>query len=81
MNEETEKKLYDIINEIPVTDKNQKQIDEIKIAIKMGEYKEVIAKLKKLNEEDEDDEEEEIEIVEEPEGIFPKQLQNQDPQS
>ena len=50
MNEETEKKLYDIINEIPVTDKNQKQIDEIKIAIKMGEYKEVIAKLKKLNE-------------------------------
>ena len=78
MNEETEKKLYDIINEIPVTDKNQKQIDEIKIAIKMGEYKEVIAKLKKLNEEDEDDEEEEIEIVEEPEGIFPKQLQNQD---
>ena len=44
----------------------------------MGEYKEVIAKLKKLNEEDEDDEEEEIEIVEEPEGIFPKQLQNQD---
>ncbi len=78
MNEETEKKLYDIINEIPVTDKNQKQIDEIKIAIKMGEYKEVIAKLKKLNEEDEDDEEEESEIVEEPEGIFPKQLQNQD---
>ena len=78
MNEETEKKLYDIINEIPVTDKNQKQIDEIRLAIKMGEYKEVIAKLKKLNEEDEDDEEEEIEIVEEPEGIFPKQLQNQD---
>ena len=78
MNEETEKKLYDIINEIPVTDKNQKQIDEIRLAIKMGEYKEVIAKLKKLNEEDEDDEEEESEIVEEPEGIFPKQLQNQD---
>ena len=78
MNEETEKKLYDIINEIPVTDKNKKQIDEIRLAIKMGEYKEVISKLKKLNEEDEDDEEEEIEIVEEPEGIFPKQLQNQD---
>ena len=78
MNEETEKKLYDIINEIPVTDKNQKQIDEIKLAIKMGEYKEVIAKLKKLNEEEEDDEEEEIEVVEEPEGIFPKQLQNHD---
>ena len=78
MNEETEKKLYDIINEIPVTDKNQKQIDEIKLAIKMGEYKEVIAKLKKLNEEDEENEEEEIEVVEEPEGIFPKQLQNQD---
>ncbi len=78
MNEETEKKLYDIINEIPVTDKNQKQIDEIKLAIKMGEYKEVIAKLKKLKEEEEENEEEEIEVVEEPEGIFPKQLQNQD---
>ena len=78
MNEETEKKLYDIINEIPVTDKNKKQIDEIRLAIKMGEYKEVLAKLKKLNEEDEENEEEEIEVVEEPEGIFPKQLQNQD---
>ena len=78
MNEETEKKLYDIINEIPVTDKNQKQIDEIRLAIKMGEYKEVIAKLKALNEDEEENEEEESEIVEEPEGVFPKQLQNQD---
>ena len=78
MNEETEKKLYDIINEIPVTDKNQKQIDEIRLAIKMGEYKEVIAKLKALNEDEEENEEEESEIVEEPEGVFPKQLQKQD---
>ena len=35
---ETERKLYEIIDEIPVTEDNRKKITEIKLAVKAGEY-------------------------------------------
>ena len=50
---ETEKKLYEIIDQIPVTENNRIKITEIKMAVGAGEYKEALAKLKELNDEDE----------------------------
>ena len=43
---ETERKLYEIIDQIPVTEDNRKKIIEIKLAVQAGEYKEALAKLK-----------------------------------
>ena len=77
MENETEKKLYEIINQIPVTENNRKQIIEIKMAIQMGEYKEALAKLKELNKKHSEEETDESEIIEESEeGLFPAKLKN-----
>ena len=77
MENETEKKLYEIINQIPVTENNRKQIIEIKMAIQMGEYKEALAKLKELNKKHSEEETDESEIIEESEeGLFPTKLKN-----
>ena len=76
MNNDSEKKIYDIINQIPITSKNRKKIEEIKLAVQMGEYRVALTKLKELNKEsEEEDEEEEVE-EENLEGIFPKALSN-----
>ena len=76
MNNDSEKKIYDIINQIPITPKNRKKIEEIKLAVQMGEYRVALTKLKELNKEsEEEDEEEEVE-EENLEGIFPKALSN-----
>ena len=78
MENETEKKLYEIINQIPVTENNRKQIIEIKMAIQMGEYKEALAKLKELNKKHSEEETDESEIIEESEeGLFPAKLKIQ----
>ena len=77
MENETEKKLYEIINQIPVTENNRKQIIEIKMAIQIGEYKEALAKLKELNKKHSEEETDESEIIEESEeGLFPAKLKN-----
>ena len=75
---ETERKLYEIINQIPVTEDNRKKITEIKLAVQAGEYKEALAKLKELNEEDKKklEEEEENVVEENEEGMFPAKLKN-----
>ncbi len=80
MENETEKKLYQIIDQITVTDKNRKKIAEIRIAIQEGEYKEALAKLKELNDEEKKElEEDNIDISEEnEEGIYPAKLENQE---
>ena len=75
---ETEKKLYEIIDQIPVTENNRKKITEIKMAVGAGEYKEALAKLKELNDEDEKalEEEDENLLEENEEGMFPTKLKN-----
>ena len=75
---ETEKKLYEIIDQIPVTEDNRKKITEIKMAVQAGEYKEALAKLKELNDEDKkkSEEEEENPVEENEEGMFPSKLKN-----
>ena len=60
MMDETENKLYEIINQIPVTNKNRKIISEIKLAVQAGEYKKALAKLEEIT----DENREEIEEVE-----------------
>ena len=76
MNNESEKKIYDIINQIPITPKNRKKIEEIKLAVQMGEYRVALTKLKELNKESEEEDEEEDVEEENLEGIFPKALSN-----
>ena len=75
---ETEKKLYEIIEQIPITEENRKKITEIKLAVRTGDYKEALAKLKELNDEEkkEQEKEEEIPIEEMDEGMFPAKLRN-----
>ena len=75
---ETERKLYEIIDQIPVTEDNRKKITEIKMAVQAGEYKEALAKLKELNDEDKKklEEEEENPVEENEEGMFPAKLKN-----
>ena len=75
---ETERKLYEIIDEIPVTEDNRKKITEIKLAVKAGEYKEALAKLKELNDEKKKEQEKEEEnfVEENEEGMFPSKLKN-----
>ena len=58
MNNDSEKKIYDIINQIPITPKNRKKIEEIKLAVQMGEYRVALTKLKELNKESEEEDEE-----------------------
>ena len=74
---ETERKLYEIINEIPITNNNRKKIAEIKFAIQTGEYKEALSKIKKLNDEEKEELENQEQTQEEnTEGIFPNKLRN-----
>ena len=78
MTSESEKRIYDMINQIPVTEKNKKKIDEIKLAVQMGDYRSALTKLKELStEEDEEDFIEETE-KENNDGIFPEKLSNPD---
>ena len=58
MMDETENKLYEIINQIPVTNKNRKIISEIKLAVQAGEYKKALAKLEEITDENREEIEE-----------------------
>ncbi len=75
---ETERKLYELINQIPVTDNNRKKVTEIKLAVQTGRYKDALTKLKELNDEDKEQPEEEPEnaVEENEEGMFPAKLKN-----
>ena len=77
MSIETEKKLYEIINQIPVTDKNEKKISEIKFDIQSGEYKQALVKLRELSKEDDEELEDEYNQEDEnTERIYPTKLEN-----
>ncbi len=79
---ETERKIYEIIDQIPVTENNRRKITEVKSAVQAGEYKNALAKLKKLNDEEQKNsekkslEDENLEGNEDKEAIFPTELEN-----
>ena len=78
MEEEKIKKIYEILDNIPVTEKNKSIIEEIKQELLNKDYMAAYKKIEKLNksEEDDEDEEEYIEEEEEQTGIYPKELSN-----
>ena len=79
MEESKVKRIYEILNNIPVTKKNKDLIEEIREKLLNKEYIEALSKIEELNnlKEDEDDLEEiEEEDAEEQNGIYPKELSN-----
>ena len=83
MTTETERNIYEMIEQIPITETNKKKMAEIKLAVQNGEYKEALTKLKELNNELEELEEMEKKEIKEngkeqenSEGIFPRELSN-----
>ena len=76
MMDETENKLYEIINQIPVTNKNRKIISEIKLAVQAGEYKKALAKLEEITDENREEIEEVESTDEKIEGMYPHKLKN-----
>lgn len=68
------KKIYELLNKIPVTDQNQETIAEIKECLLNGDFITALEKIQDLQLENEVEEkkQEEIEMV----GIYPKQLSN-----
>ena len=77
MRNETENKLYEIIDQIPITNQNRKKITEIKLAIQEGKYKSALAKLEEITNENKEEFEEEAESTDEKiEGIYPAKLKN-----
>ena len=79
MEESKVKRIYEILNNIPVTEKNKDLIEEIREKLLNKEYIEALSKIEELNnlKENEDDLEEiEEEDAEEQNGIYPKELSN-----
>ncbi len=77
MRNETENKLYEIIDQIPITNQNRKKITEIKLAIQEGKYKSALAKLEEITNENKEEFEEEAESTDEKiEGMYPAKLKN-----
>ena len=80
MSDETENTIYEIVNQIPITEENKDQIEEIKHAIKMKNYRRALLKIEELNNErNVEKEEKEREKAEEMMGktgvvIYPKEL-------
>ncbi len=71
-------KIYEILNNIPVTEKNIDIIEEIKEKLLNEDYKEALRKIEQLNniKEEPDENIEEIEEKIEEEGVYPKKLCN-----
>ena len=80
MSDETENTIYEIVNQIPITEENKDQIEEIKHAIKMKNYRRALLKIEELNNErnveKEEKEREKAEEMMEKTGvvIYPKEL-------
>ena len=51
MGNETENTIYEIVNQIPITEENREQVEEIKHAVKMKNYKRALLKIEELNNE------------------------------
>ena len=80
MEEDKIKRIYEILDKIPVTEKNKTVIEEIRQELLNNDYMEAFKKINKLSKlQDEDDEDEEEVVEEEPEkndGIYPRELSN-----
>ena len=79
MEEEKIKRIYEILDNIPVTEKNKSIIEEIKQELLNKDYMAAYKKIEELNKTKKDDEEDEEEYVKEEEnqsGIYPKELSN-----
>ncbi len=79
MEESKVKKIYEILNNIPVTEKNKDLIEEIREKLLNKEYIEALSKIEELNnlkEDEEDLDETDEEETEEQNGIYPKKLSN-----
>ena len=80
MEEEKIKKIYEILNNIPVTEDNKKTIEEIKRELLNKDYLEAFRKIDELNKiqkgEKKVEKVEEEPKEEEEEGIYPKELSN-----
>lgn len=80
MDEEKIKRIYNILNNINVTEKNEELVDEIRNNLINEEYIEAIKKLEKLSKlEKKLEEEQEIikdEVEDENTGVYPKKLSN-----
>lgn len=68
------KKIYELLNKIPVTKENEKTIDEIKECLLNGDFITALEKLKNIQMEN--NQKEEKEKQEEMVGIYPKRLSN-----
>lgn len=66
------KKIYELLNKIPVTEENEKTIEEIKDCLLNGDFVTALEKLKDIQMENDQKEEEQEEMV----GIYPKRLSN-----
>ena len=69
------KKIYELLNKIPVTKENEKTVEEIKECLLNGDFITALEKLKEIQMENNQKEEEEKE-QEEMVGIYPKRLSN-----
>ena len=72
-------KIYELLNNITVTEENKLYIEEIKDLLATGNYFEALKKMRELKDEEEKSQEEKVDIqVEEKEdgGTYPKQLSN-----
>ena len=83
MAEETQNKLYEIIDQIPITDENKEQVEEIKHAVKVKNYKRALQKIEELNNErnekaeEREREKQEEENLNQQELVFPKELSDE----
>lgn len=66
------KKIYELLNKIPVTKENEKTIEEIKECLLNGDFVTALEKLKNIQIKNNQKEEEQEEMV----GIYPKRLSN-----
>ncbi len=68
------KKIYELLDKIPVTDQNQETIEEVKECLLNGDFITALEKIQDLQLENEEEEEqqEEMEMI----GAYPKQLSN-----
>lgn len=74
MNEDTIDAMYDLVNQIQVTEENEEMIAQIKEDLENEEYYEALEKLKTLTNLDEEEYEEESEEIED--GVYPEELCN-----
>lgn len=82
MDEESIKKINELIQNIEITEKNSRVVEELKENLLEKNYIEVMKNLKEINrlkKADEEDDEEVLEIIEEEvKGIYPKELQDEE---